>query len=111
MKASIHEFVHACVVYQQSKPDRAMSPGFLQPLPMPSVAWQVVSLDFIEGLPLYALYNCILDLLTKYAHFIPLRHPFTTATVAQSFLDQVYRLHGLPNSIVSDCDCIFTSKF
>jgi transposase InsO family protein len=61
-----------------------------------------------------ATYNCVLvlaDLLTKYAHFIPLHHPFTAAGVARVFLDQVYRLHGLPTTIISDRDRIFTSKF
>jgi hypothetical protein len=71
-------------------------------------------MDIIEGLPLSSKYNCILvvvDLFTKYAHFIPLRHPFTAATVAQVFLDNIYRLHGLPLSMISDRDRIFTSRF
>jgi hypothetical protein len=58
--------------------------------------------------------NCILvmvDKFTKYAHFLPLKHPFTTASVARLFLDSVYKLHGLPLFIVSDRDRVFTSKF
>jgi hypothetical protein len=114
MRNSVHQFVCACTICQQSKPDRAKSPGLLQPLSVPSTAWQVVSLDFVEGLTLSATYNCVLvvaDLLTKYAHFILLRHPFTSTGVARSFLNQVYRLHGLPSTIVSDRECIFTGKF
>lgn len=88
-------------------------PGMLQPLPVPEQAWQVVSLDFIEGLPVSDRYNSILvvvDKLTKYAHFIPLHHPYTATQIAKFYLDNVYKLHGLPQAIISDRDPIFTSS-
>jgi hypothetical protein len=59
-------------------------------LPIPEGAWQVISLDFIEGLPVSGHVNYILivvDKLSKYSHFIALRHPYTVATVAQAFLN------------------------
>lgn len=114
MKQQICDFVAACVVCHQAKPDRSRYPGLLQPLPVPSHAWQAISLDFVEGLPSSGNYNSILvvvDRLSKYGHFIPLRHPFTALTVAQAFMAAVYRLHGMPESIVSDHDRIFTSSF
>jgi transposase InsO family protein len=49
------------------------------------------------------------DFFTKYAHLLSLRHPFTTAAVAKLFISQVYRLHSMPTSLVSDRDKIFTS--
>lgn len=114
MKTVVHLFVRSCMVCQQSKVDRSKLPGLLQPLPVPSSAWQSISLDFIEGLPPSDSFNCILvvaDLLTKYAHFIPLHHPFTAPSVAKAFFTTVYRLYGLPSSIISDRDRIFTSHF
>jgi len=51
----------------------------------------------------------VVDKFTKYGHFIPLAHPYTALHVAQAYLDSVYKLHGLPQGIVSDIDKIFTS--
>ena len=51
------------------------------------------------------------DRLSKFAHFIPLSHPFTARSVAQSFMDTIYKLYGLPKIIVSDRDTVFTSEF
>jgi hypothetical protein len=67
-------------------------------------------MDFIEALPKVGGKSVILtvvDRLSKYAHFIP----YSATTVAQRFFSKVVRLHGLPNSIVSDQDVVFMSKF
>jgi transposase InsO family protein len=113
MNSSVRAFVSSCQVCQQAKPDRSRLPGLLQPLAVPDRAWKVLSMDFIEGLPLSGRFNTIfvvVDLFSKYAHFIGLKHPFTAASVASLFMQQVYRLHGMPSAIVSDRDRIFTSK-
>jgi hypothetical protein len=114
MKSDISHFVKHCMVCQHAKPDRSKLPGLIQPLEVPTEAWQVVSLDFVEGLPTSGSANCILvvvDYLTKYAHFIPLHHPFTAAFVAKVFMSNVYKLHDMPQAIVSDRDRIFTSHW
>jgi hypothetical protein len=98
----------------QAKPDRSAYPGKLQPLPIPTTSWHTISLDFVEGLPRSGSADCILvvvDKFTKFAHFIPLSHPYIVASVAQLFLSQVYRLHGFPLAVISDRDPIFTSEF
>lgn len=48
---------------------------------------------------------------TKYAHFIPLKHPFTAPGVARAMFDNVIKLHGLPRTIISNWDRIFFSAF
>jgi len=71
-------------------------------------------MDFIDGLPTSGSANCIMvivDKFSKFAHFVPLHHPYTAPRVAQAFLDNVYHLHGLPTHIVSDRDPVFTSLF
>lgn len=71
-------------------------------------------MDFIDGFPLSDGYNTILVVVhrfTKFAHFIPLRHPFTAPSVARVFVDSIVKLHGMPRTIVSDRDRIFTSNF
>lgn len=90
------------------------SPSLLQPLPVPDRAWSVVSLDFIEGLPNSDRKNSILvvvDHLTKYGHFFALSYTFTAKEVAREYLTHVYKLHGMPDSIISDRDKIFVSSF
>jgi hypothetical protein len=114
MKTAVQEYVKSCKIYQQAKPDRTKSPGLLQPLPVPSEAWQIISMDFIDGLPVSGSANCILvviDKFTKLAHFLPLKHPYTAGSAVEVFLDQVYKLHGLPESNISDRDPVFTSNF
>jgi hypothetical protein len=71
-------------------------------------------MDFIKGLSKSGFANCILvvvDKFSKYSHFVPMLHPFTTAKVAEAFLHNVYKLHGLPVAIISDRDKFSISHF
>lgn len=113
MKHDIQEFIASCQVCQQAKIIHAKLARLLQPLPVPKQAWHTVCLDFVEGLPKSNRYDIILvviDKFSKYGHFIPLSHPYIAMQVVQLYLDQVYRLHGLPQQIVFDRDRIFTSS-
>ena len=71
-------------------------------------------MDFIEGLPKYGGKTIILvlvDWISKNSHFSALNHPYTASLVSQIFMDQIFRLHGIPSSIVLDRDATFTSHF
>lgn len=71
-------------------------------------------MDFIYDLPKSNGYNSILvvvDWLSKYAHFLALKYPYTAVLVAALILKEIVRLHGVPRSVVSDRDNIFTSLF
>lgn len=114
MKNGVEEFVKQCQICHQAKHEHTQPAGTLQPLHVPEGAWQDLTMDFIEGLPKSEMYDVILvivDRLTKYSHFLPLRHPFTAPQVARVFLDNIVKLHGVPRSIVSDRDKVFTSTF
>ncbi|PWA47683.1 hypothetical protein CTI12_AA343190 [Artemisia annua] len=114
MRKQVKQWIKECDICQRCKPDLAAYPCLLQPLPIPDLIWSSISMDFVEGLPKSQGKNVIfvvVDRLSKYAHFMALTHPFTATTVAQVFLDNIYKLHGLPNTIVSDRDKIFLSTF
>jgi hypothetical protein len=115
MKGAMQQFVQSCLVCQVVEPDRTKSPGLLQPLPVPEGAWQTVLMDFVEGLSQSNHADCVMvlvvDKFTKYAHFVALKHPFIAASVAKLFLDQIYMLHGMPTSTISDRDRVFTTRF
>ncbi|GKB89525.1 ty3-gypsy retrotransposon protein [Tanacetum coccineum] len=88
--------------------------GLLQPLPTPSQPWHDISMDFITQLPPSKGKSCIwviVDRLSKYAHFISLPPNYTAVTLASLFMHEIYRLHGLPKTIVSDRDPLFLSRF
>ena len=88
--------------------------GLLQALLIPCQAWDDITLDFIEGLPFSHGKETILvvvDILSKSTHFLTLTHPFTAKSVVEKFVEGIIKLHGLPKSIISDCDPIFISRF
>ena len=88
--------------------------ALLQPLVIPSQRWEEVSMDFITGFPKsegMTIIMVVVDRLTKYAHFFSHYHPFKESIVATLFMETIQDLHGVPKSIVSDKDPIFTGNF
>lgn len=114
MRRDIKSFVAACDQCQRQNHETINPPGLLQPLPIPEDVWFDVSMDFVDGLPLSLNKNAILvvvDRLSKYSHFIAISHPYTASQIAEVYTKEVFRLHGMPKSIVSDRDPVFLSQF
>ena len=114
MRRMVQDFVRACATCQQYKSEHLHPAGLLHPLPIPSVVWADIGLDFVEALPRVhgkTVILSVVDRFSKYCHFIPLAHPYTAESVAQAFFTDIVRLHGVPQSIVSDRDPVFTSSF
>jgi hypothetical protein len=99
MRHVVQEFVQVCSICQRNKSEHLLPAGLLLPLPVPMDVWSDISLDFIEALPRMRGKSVILtvvDRFSKYTHFIPLAHPYSTETVAQAFFSDIVRLHGMP---------------
>jgi hypothetical protein len=101
-------------VFQCNKGEIVKSPGTLQLLLIPPTIWKDISMDFIIGLTKLRNKSVIMvffDRLSKYAHLCALQHPFTTSTMSQLFMDQVFKLNGMLHFLVYDRGPTFTSNF
>lgn len=110
MKQSVQQFVMGCDTCQRQNYLAAAPGGLLQPLNIPEQIWEEISMDFITGLPKSKGYEAILvvvDRLSKYNHFIPLKHPYSARVLAEIFTREVVCLQGVPTSILNDRDPIF----
>ena len=114
MKSDIQTYIRHCEVCQRAKRESTKPLGLLQPLPIPTRPWSSISIDFIEGLPKsnqYSVIMVVVDSFTKYAHFIPVSHPYSATKIANLFSQNIMKLHGLSENIGLDRDPTFTSKF
>ena len=110
----VKAFIKSCDICSRSKTARHRPYGLLQPLPVPDRPWSSISMDFITNLPPSGGHDSILvvvDRFTKMAHFIPCSKAISGAATANLILENVVRLHGLPDDIVSDRGPPFISRF
>ena len=114
LKAVVLKYVQQCDICQRNKADTRKPEGLLEPLDVPEAIWSDISMDFVVGLPKSAgkdVVMVVVDRLTKYNHFIAISNPFTAKVVADTFIRNIVRLHGVPQSIFSDRDKVFMSRF
>jgi hypothetical protein len=119
MLSYVKSYVSTCDLCSRGKAPRHAKHGELAPLPVPSGPWKSVSCDFVVELPPSRTpdgqtFDSILvyvDRFTKMAHFVPCLKSTDAPVFADMFLKHVIRLHGIPESLVSDRGSIFTSHF
>ena len=115
MKKDVVKYVAKCLTCQQVKAEHQKPGGLLQPLEIPEWKWEQIAMDFVAGLPRTVKGHdsiwVIVDRMTKSAHFLPVRTTYTVDKLAEIYIQEIVRLHGVPLSIVSDRDSRFTSTF
>lgn len=88
-----------CLICQQAKTSNTLLAGLLQSLPIPHQVWEDVAMYFITGLPnsvglfligdTFLSIMVVIDRLTKYAHFLPLKADYSSKTVAEAFMNNI----------------------
>ena len=118
MIKDIAKYCDSCHTCKISKPNNQKPYGLLQPLPVPLRPWEGMGMDFVGPLPesknrhgIFDMICTMIDLLTGMTHLAPLRQDYRAKQIAELVFDNVYKLHGLPKYIVSDCDSLFMSTF
>ena len=118
MVQDIKDYCKSCQVCAISKLPTEKPRGLLKTMPIPSHSWQYIGMDFVGPLPessnrngAYDMICVIIDLLTAMVHLVPTRQTYKAADMAEVVFDTIYKLHRLPERIISDRDSLFTSHF
>ena len=114
MSHDIESYCKTCGICATSKDTNSKLTGLLHSLPIPDRPWQSIGLDFIGPLPKSNNFDYLLvmiDQITSQVHLVPTTMTVTARGIAWLIIKEVVRLHGIPESIVSDRDTKFTSIF
>ncbi|GJZ59458.1 putative reverse transcriptase domain-containing protein [Tanacetum coccineum] len=115
MKAEIATYVSKCLTCAKVKAEHQKPSGLLQQPEIPEWKWEKITMDFVSRLPRTSSgYNSIwviVDRLTKSAHFLPMKKTGIIEKLAQLYLKEIVCKHGVPTSIISYRDSLFTSRF
>jgi transposase InsO family protein len=114
MRRDVERYVSRCTTCNKAK-SRLNPHGLYMPLPIPSVPWEDIFIDFVLRLPRTKRGRdnlfVVVDYFSKMAHFIPCHKSDNASHVADLFFIEIIRLYGVPNTIVSDRDTKFLSHF
>jgi len=113
--ADIERYCRNCDTCQKVKYRTQVPYGLLKPLEIPERKWGSISMDFLTNLPVTKTKKdtilVVVDRLTKMSHLIPMQLTSSAVVVAKLLHDNVFKLHGLPDSVVSDRDPRLVSNF
>ena len=118
VRKDVEAYCNDCLKCRRSAAPRHRPYGLLNPLPVPTGPWEDVTMDFITELPpckymgqVYESILVVVDRLTKMAHYIPAKGDWDAPDLAQVWLREVIRLHGVPKTVVSDRGPTMNSKY
>jgi hypothetical protein len=115
LQRDVTEYVKTCHSCQRNKSSNQKPGGMLRPLSVPLHKWMSASMDFVVQLPRTARgYDAIVvfvDRLSKLTHLAPTTTDCSAAEVAEIFMREVFRHHGMPANLITDRDTRFTSRF
>jgi len=114
MSKGVQDVLKRCATCQVAK-SHSLPHDFYMPLPIPTLPWEDVSMDFVLGLPRTQKSKdsifVVVDRFSKMAHFIPCTKTNDATHIAELYFKEAMRLHGIPRSIVLDHDTKFLSYF
>ena len=101
--------------FQQMKYEHQRPAWLLQSMPIPKWKWEIISMDFVVGLPkalgkFYSIW-VVVERFTKSAHFATVRVDYNVEHLARIYVKEIVRLHGVPLCISSYSGTLLTSKF
>jgi hypothetical protein len=115
MKSKIDEYLSKCLECQQVKYEHQHPTSILQPLPIPEWKWEIISVDFITWFPNTQRQNdsimVVIDKLSNSTQFILVKSTYNEINIAEIFMKEIVRLHGILNMVISNRDVKFTSNF
>ena len=116
--ADTKAYCKTCHTCKTSKPSNQKPYGLLNLLSVPNYPWESIGMDFVGPLPesgnhdgIYDSITVVICLLTSMVYLIPSQTNYNAPQLAELMFEHIYKLHGLPKNIISDCNVLFTSSF
>ena len=104
MKKYVVDYISRCMECRRVEAEHRHPTGFLQPLPIPENKWEVTTIEFITKLTRTTRKHdsimVVVDKLTKASHFVLVKTTHTTTNIAEIYMREIARLHGIPRTIV-----------